>query len=312
MLVPLTSIDNLLRSPGHPNKTLSMEWEGGRLKRASSGQEDFPIVAGQPVLIDFARSLCRKEWFATARQNVSVIGERPNLARTIKGVLTGSRATSKRNIAQFKQLLPPSPVLLMVGAGALGVGCEVLYEDEEIRQIAFDIYPSNLTQFVADAHQIPLEDASVDGVVVQAVLEHVLDPSAVVKEVFRVLKPGGLVYAETPFMQQVHEGAYDFTRFTELGHRWLFRHFEEIQRSVIGGPGLSLYWSVRYFWRALLRHRRLADIVSLPFLFFPLIDHFLPLRHKIESANGVSFLGRKSELTLSPADLVSYYRGPDI
>ncbi|CAH2407660.1 hypothetical protein MES5069_620012 [Mesorhizobium escarrei] len=34
-------------------------------------------------------------------------------------------------------------------------------------------------------------------------------------------------------MQQVHEGAYDFTRFTELGHRWLFRRFETISRGAL-------------------------------------------------------------------------------
>ena len=37
----------------------------------------------------------------------------------------------------------------------------------------------------------------------------------------------GIVYAETPFMQQVHEGAYDFTRYTVLGHRYLFKKFKQ-------------------------------------------------------------------------------------
>ena len=67
-----------------------------------------------------------------------------------------------------------------------------------------------------------------------------VDPARVVAEIQRVLKPGGLVYAETPFMQQVHEGAYDFTRFTELGHRWLWRRFAPVARGALGGPGLSL------------------------------------------------------------------------
>jgi SAM-dependent methyltransferase len=192
----------------------------------------------------------------------------------------------------------------------MGAGCEALYEDPDIRQIAFDIYPSNLTQFVADAHQIPLADASVDAVIVQAVLEHVLDPPTVVAEIHRVLKSGGVVYAETPFMQQVHEGAYDFTRFTEIGHRWLWRQFEEITRDVIGGPGLSLYWSARYFCRAMLRHRRLADMVSLPFVVFSVFDRLLPLKHKIEGANGVCFLGRKAGRPLPREELVSSYLGP--
>src|SRR5207237_664581 len=35
-------------------------------------------------------------------------------------------------------------------------------------------------------------------------------------------EPLVLVLGDTPFMQQVHEGAYDFTRFALSGHRWLF------------------------------------------------------------------------------------------
>jgi hypothetical protein len=88
-----------------------------------------------------------------------------------------------------------------------------------------------------------------EGVWIRAVLEHVLEPAQVVAEVHRVLAAGDIVYAETPFMQQVHEKAYDFTRFSRTGHRWLFRHFEKIAAGEIGGPGQSLVWSLRYFFR---------------------------------------------------------------
>ena len=40
-------------------------------------------------------------------------------------------------------------------------------------------------------------------------------------------------------MQPVHMGAYDFTRFTHLGHRRLFRYFEEIRSGIALGPGTS-------------------------------------------------------------------------
>ena len=100
---------------------------------------------------------------------------------------------------------------------------EPFYPEPRIALVAFDIYASPQVQFVADAHHIPLEDGCFDAVIVQAVLEHVLEPGRVVAEIYRVLKPNGLVYAETPFLQHVHEGAYElFTRFTESGHRYLF------------------------------------------------------------------------------------------
>jgi len=77
-------------------------------------------------------------------------------------------------------------------------------------------------------HTIFFDASSFDGVIIQAVLEHVVEPNHCVEEIHRVLKENGLVYSETPFMQQVHLGRYDFTRFTHLGHRRLFRKFKEI------------------------------------------------------------------------------------
>src|SRR5205823_1246671 len=110
-----------------------------------------------------------------------------------------------------------NPTILVVGGGTVGSGTDALYRDPAVRLIAFDVYGSPMTQLIADGHQIPLRDESVDAVLVQAVLEHVLDPAKVVAEIHRVLRPNGIVYAETPFLQQVHEAAYDFTRFTESG-----------------------------------------------------------------------------------------------
>ena len=116
----------------------------------------------------------------------------------------------------------------------------VLYENEALDILAFDIYGSSMVQFIGDAHRIPLADQTVDAVWIQAVLEHVLNPAQVVDEIPRVLRADGLVYAETPFMQQVHEGPYDFTRFTDSGHRWLFRKFEMIDSGTVMGSGTQL------------------------------------------------------------------------
>jgi ubiquinone/menaquinone biosynthesis C-methylase UbiE len=59
---------------------------------------------------------------------------------------------------------------------------------------------------VCDAHHLPFQIESFDGVIVQAVLEHVFDPNRYVEEIHRVLKMDAVVYAETPFIQQADEG----------------------------------------------------------------------------------------------------------
>ena len=78
--------------------------------------------------------------------------------------------------------------------------------------------------------------------------------------IFRVLKRDGVVYAETPFMQQVHEGAHDFTRFTVTGHRYLFKKFSQITIGGLGGTEIVLAWSIKYFFWSILRNRKLSSL----------------------------------------------------
>lgn len=49
-----------------------------------------------------------------------------------------------------------------------------------------------------DALALPLRDSTLDGVVMQDVLEHLSDPARALREVARVLKPGGFLYLSTP------------------------------------------------------------------------------------------------------------------
>jgi hypothetical protein len=129
-----------------------------------------------------------------------------------------------------------------------------------------------------------------------------------------VLKPRGLVYAETPFMQQVHGGAYDFTRFTHLGHRRLFRRFEELSSGAVCGPGMTLAWSYRYFLMSFARSRWARSLASafasVTSFWLPYFDDLLIDRPAaLDGASGCYFLGRRSERSLSDRELVKLYRG---
>lgn len=179
----------------------------------------------------------------------------------------------------------------------------------DVRLISCDIYRSASTAVLADGHFLPFRDASFDGVAAQAVLEHVLEPALVVSEMRRVLKPGGIVYAETSFLEQVHEAAFDFTRFTHSGHRWLFRDFEEIQSGATDGPGNVLLWSIRYLVRGLTRTKLCGIVAVISMLWVRLFDKLIPQTFAIDSTSGVFFIGRKGEGTLSPKDMIGYYRG---
>lgn len=70
---------------------------------------------------------------------------------------------------------------------------------------------------------LPFENASFQAVVVKDVLEHVPDPVLTVREVHRVLEPGGLVFASSPDAQRWVWNDYTHRRpFTRTAFRLLF------------------------------------------------------------------------------------------
>jgi len=73
------------------------------------------------------------------------------------------------------------------------------------------------------AEPLPVEDASFDAVVMKDLLEHVPDPVALVREVRRVLRPGGRVFASSPDAQRWVWDDYTHRRpFTRKSFRLLF------------------------------------------------------------------------------------------
>lgn len=263
----------------------------------------FDTVGGVPVLVDFAASvLDRASTQKTAAASPISRRTRRRAARTHPVVAN--------NIRKIANLVEPVARVLVIGGGEDAHGLEELTSRSDVYSITFDIYSSALTDFIADAHNIPLSADSVDCVIIQAVLEHVLSPWRVVEEIHRVLRPGGIVYAETPFMQQVHEGAYDFTRFTESGHRWLFREFEMIDSGAIGGPLLVSAWTSDFILRGLgfplkigIGARRVLARLS------HRLDVLLNRRLNSDSASAVYFVGRKptGDFELTRNDIISFY-----
>jgi len=285
--------------------------DGDRLA-TPDGKEFYPVRNGTPILVNVDSSIIGNMVLAGDGASAVKRHRRKGLSGAIKRLLSPAKPETQRNIAAFcaalKQL-DPMPVVLIIGGGTVGQGVEALYADHAIRCVSFDIYAGEAIDFIADAHAIPLEDQSVHGVLVQAVLEHVLDPRKVVDEIWRVLADGGLVYAETPFLQQVHEGPYDFTRFTHSGHRWLFRRFEELRSGVCGGAGTQLLWTIDYFFRALFRSRAVGKAMKLCFFWLAYCDRISSRRHTVDTASGFYLLGRKSNEDLAPASMPSLYAG---
>jgi 2-polyprenyl-6-hydroxyphenyl methylase/3-demethylubiquinone-9 3-methyltransferase len=104
-------------------------------------------------------------------------------------------------------LLPPAirpdAVLVDLGSGAGLLAPHV--RGLGYRHVGIDLVPASLrlgrqhgvAPVRADVHQLPLADASADAVSAGEVLEHVADPSTVVAEACRILRPGGILVLDT-------------------------------------------------------------------------------------------------------------------
>lgn len=69
--------------------------------------------------------------------------------------------------------------------------------------------------------QIPLEQAVFDAVLCTQVLEHVPEPEKVLREIQRVLKPGGKLFLTVPQSWHQHQKPHDYYRYTSFGIRYL-------------------------------------------------------------------------------------------
>lgn len=282
----------------------------------ASQPEGFPVLGGRPVLIDFAHSVVDRDTLMTTRGRPEVrrhrrLGGDRRLHMRVYDKMFGTDQSANYAAAEIQKRLrelPYRPRVLSIGGGTIG-SMQPLYEDPAIDVVAFDIYDSPHVCFLADAHAIPLADSSFDAIWIQAVLEHVLDPEKVVAEIHRLLRPQGLVYAGTPFMQQVHEGPYDFTRFTLSGHRWLFRRFTEIDAGVQGGVGVSLRWAIRYFAAGLFRSYWVGRLTEAAFFWLRYVDAVIPPPWNSDGACGVWFFGSRTDSEMGPRQAVAYYRG---
>jgi SAM-dependent methyltransferase len=288
----------------------------------ADGEGEYPVVRGVPVLLNERRSTFRTtdyEHDPGFSPTVSSNGRLANLLDRRLPTLT-LNFRSRENFELLAELVrglappPERPRVLIVGAGDGGAGAESVIDDPRIESIETDVSLGPRTQVVCDAHDLPFADGVFHAVVCQAVLEHVLDPARVVDEIHRVLAVNGLVYSEVPFMQQVHGGAYDVTRFALLGHRRLYRFFDELRSGVQGGPGMALCWSLWYFLRSLAPTRAGRGIAFMiarvMFSWLKYSDLWLARTPgAVDAASGTFFLGRRRDEAVSDEAILSSYRG---
>ncbi|VAW19891.1 hypothetical protein MNBD_BACTEROID05-288, partial [hydrothermal vent metagenome] len=135
---------------------------------------------------------------------------------------------------------------------------------DNIRQAADAFY---------DGTTIPFKDGHFQSVFASEVFEHVFTLPELLKEINRVMMPGGRILITLPFAWEQHEKPHDFARYTSFGIRYLLNEngFEVIKQVNTAGAVKSIHqmWS-SYVYNNLLPSNNIAKWILQPLLIFPL------------------------------------------
>ncbi len=193
---------------------------------------------------------------------------------------------------KFVNKLSKEQVIVNLGSGTKSLGSHV---------INVDFFPFSIVDVVAQAEDLPFKDKSVDAIVCDNVLEHVKKPEAVIQEITRVLKSGGLVYIGVPFIIQYHSSPNDFYRWTTEGLRDLMVEFEEVELKIACGP-TSAMTTILGEWFAIVLSFNFNFLYNFWIVVFTamlapvkLLDYIFSHYRKAENiAYGFYFIGKKN------------------
>jgi SAM-dependent methyltransferase len=195
----------------------------------------------------------------------------------------------RNQVARTLKMLPKGASILDVGAGGRRIAPGVVTVDA-VSVPGVDV--------VGDIHNLPIDADSFDCVFCTGTLEHVRDPWQAVREIHRVLKPGGIVHLDVPFIQGYHADPTDYWRFTLDGLRLLAGAFEEIDAGTFIGPTCALTWVAREWANSWSTNRILSNLLLIPVALltapFRYLDYLMirtTRSHHVASA--VYFRGRK-------------------
>ena len=192
------------------------------------------------------------------------------------------KKSSVRAVARIFDRQPADALCLSIGGGP---------ERNHPSLVNLNIGPFPNVELVADAHQLPYADGSVDAIFCDAVIEHLSNPARAAAEMFRVLKPSGEIFVSTPFLQAYHGYPYHFQNFTLTGHEHLFRSqgFEISESGACVGLVYTFFnltsKFMRYFLPTVIGLPLLIiwNLISLPFRPIDILLNEHPNAHMLAS-----------------------------
>ncbi len=146
-----------------------------------------------------------------------------------------SKKHSRKNLYEFleSQLisLKSGMSILNVGSGgeiADKINTVLAQNNISVKITSIDITEDRNPDIVADVCDMPFPDNNFDSVFLMEVLEHVHSPYKAIAEIYRVLKPGGILVFSVPFIFPIHDRPCDYFRYTKYGIELLLRDYNQV------------------------------------------------------------------------------------
>jgi SAM-dependent methyltransferase len=280
-----------------------------------------PVVDGVPVLLHpesaFSGSPLEAAYFAP---KVAESPVKRRLRRSLPSLAVDydARTTDELIRRELGRGDPRSVRGVVVGAGERPGDIEARFPG--VRWLTTDVDGAFRPHLVADALWLPVADASVDLVVAEMVLEHLMDPMRGAAELQRVCRPGGLILVKVPFCFPWHGIPVDFFRVTPSGVRALFRSTRLVHLGRCMGPFGALAYQLDSALVNLASNRtaRRALAFLSRFLFggLKVLDRLATAHVRwLVSPAGITYVGRRMEGSLSSAEILAelherFGRGP--
>lgn len=179
------------------------------------------------------------QWFPT---KYVIKKNRLKASRNTMYVGLASRLAANLIASRYEKIIPQFFTGKLVDLGCASVPFYGYYNKYISDVVCVDwaesFHESKYLDIVQDLNlPLQLDDNQFDTALLSDVLEHIREPQKLLNEVFRVLKPGGKLILNVPFMYWLHEDPYDFYRYTKYGLGFLLKNsgFEVVIFEECGG-----------------------------------------------------------------------------
>lgn len=262
--------------------------------RCTSCGRAFGIDAGIPLLVLDGMEVPERSGLGAGRIRIG-LGRIERRVAHVSQTHVFKSAALERLVDDFVAAVPGRGPILNIGAGDTDYGP---------RMVNLEITPAPGIDVVGVGEALPFSDDAFDGVVLEAVLEHVRDAEATLREMRRVMAPGAVAIVDVPFIQAYHGSPHDYRRYTQLGLRTAIEQtgLEVEATGVSAGPASALSWILAEVL-SLVFHgknpgdtRRKASRAAAGFLTWPVrrMDRWLDTREQAHiAASGVWATARR-------------------